>query len=546
MEMRAHRARARRPRSGAGTSPVRISAARAAYAVSIPDWSDDCLRLLFPESAVAPQTSGEPSSQSMQERRMRRSPYAVFALVLTLTGAAGSLAVFADQPSIESREADKVVMQAREFESHGAYAKALQLLRPLADQGVATAQFVLGSAYGKGSGVPKDETQAVAWYRKAADQGNADAQNSLGVAYALGHGVAKDEAVALAWYRRAADQGDAEAQVNLGAMYYQGISVDRNEAQAVMWYRMAADQGDRNGQYNLGLAYDSGAGVPKDEAQAAAWYNKAASQGSSEAQFNLANDYESGSGVEKDERQAVAWYHKAADQGLAPAEFNLGNMYLKGSGVAKDEAQAVAWYRKAAESGLATAQYNLALAYDHGWGVAKDEAQAAAWYREAADQGYAEAQYNLGWHYAEGLGLSVDIAQAIIWYARAAQQSHAAATQNLEAILDRLPTLRVRSTADVRVRPEPNAPMLKSAVADEVGYVISKVNNWYEVYFRDGYTVGFVAASQVTPVVADQPRPRLASARRAAGYEPHLIDVFITYQMSSIRRLGMQSMPDAT
>ena len=462
------------------------------YPVSIPDWSDDCWRLLFPESAVALQTSGEPSSQSVQERRIRRSPYAVIALVLTLTEAAGALPVFADQSPSESREADKVVMQARELENHGEHEKALRLLRPLADQGVASVQFTLGSVYAKGSGVAKDEAQAVAWYRKAADQGYANAENSLGVAYALGNGVAKDEAVAVAWYRKAADQGDAEAQANLGAMYYEGTGVDRNVAQAVAWYRKAADQGDRNGQYNLGLAYDSGAGVQKDEAQAAAWYLKAATQGSAEAQFNLANDYEHGSGVEKDERQAVAWYQKAADQGLAVAQFNLGNMYQTGSGVAKDEAQAVAWYRK------------------------------------AADQGCAEAQYRLGWHYGEGLGLPLDVAQAIIWYARAAQQNHAAATQNLEAILDRLPTLRVRSTANVRARPEPNAPVLKSAIADEIGYVLSQLDNWYEVYFRDSHTVGFVAASQVIPVVVDQPRPRLASARGVDKCEPRLTDTYVS------------------
>ena len=41
------------------------------------------------------------------------------------------------------------------------YATALQLWRALADQGDATAQFLLGGMYGEGEGVPQDDAQAV-------------------------------------------------------------------------------------------------------------------------------------------------------------------------------------------------------------------------------------------------------------------------------------------------------------------------------------------------------------------------------------------------
>jgi TRAP-type mannitol/chloroaromatic compound transport system permease small subunit len=39
-------------------------------------------------------------------------------------------------------------------------------LRTNAEQGVAEAQFKLGLAYGLGMDVPKDEVEAVKWYRK--------------------------------------------------------------------------------------------------------------------------------------------------------------------------------------------------------------------------------------------------------------------------------------------------------------------------------------------------------------------------------------------
>ncbi|MBQ7249238.1 MAG: sel1 repeat family protein, partial [Deltaproteobacteria bacterium] len=60
--------------------------------------------------------------------------------------------------------------------------------------------------------VPKDESQAVEWYRKAAEQGMAVAQYNLGLMYDHGRGVPKDEGQAMEWYRKAAEQGHAEAQ----------------------------------------------------------------------------------------------------------------------------------------------------------------------------------------------------------------------------------------------------------------------------------------------------------------------------------------------
>ena len=83
----------------------------------------------------------------------------------------------------------------------GDYASALNLLRPLAEQGDAEGQFGLGFMYFSGLGVQKDFTEAVMWYRRAADQGSANAQFNLGGMYARGQGVYRDLAEALKWYR---------------------------------------------------------------------------------------------------------------------------------------------------------------------------------------------------------------------------------------------------------------------------------------------------------------------------------------------------------
>jgi TPR repeat protein len=57
------------------------------------------------------------------------------------------------------------------------FATAYRLLGPLADQGNAEAQDMLGTMYDHSQGVPKNYSEAVKWYHRAADQGNADAQS---------------------------------------------------------------------------------------------------------------------------------------------------------------------------------------------------------------------------------------------------------------------------------------------------------------------------------------------------------------------------------
>ena len=46
------------------------------------------------------------------------------------------------------------------------------------------------------------------WYTKAAEQGDAGAQYNLGNCYRAGTGVKKDEKEAVKWYTKSAEQGD--------------------------------------------------------------------------------------------------------------------------------------------------------------------------------------------------------------------------------------------------------------------------------------------------------------------------------------------------
>jgi TPR repeat protein len=87
----------------------------------------------------------------------------------------------------------------------GRYGTALRLARPLAAQGDARAQSVLGLLYYRGFG-----------------------------------GVTQDDAAAMKWFRNAADRGDARAQYHLGLFYANGDSGETDNVSAHMWFNLAS------------------------------------------------------------------------------------------------------------------------------------------------------------------------------------------------------------------------------------------------------------------------------------------------------------------
>ncbi len=91
------------------------------------------------------------------------------------------------------------------------YATALSEWRPLAEKGVAEAQYKLGMLYSMGYGVPRDFVQARQWWGKAAVQGHVSAQYYLGIMYSMGYGVPQDFVQAHKWYSLAGANGDKGA-----------------------------------------------------------------------------------------------------------------------------------------------------------------------------------------------------------------------------------------------------------------------------------------------------------------------------------------------
>lgn len=98
--------------------------------------------------------------------------------------------------------------------------QAYRLFLQAAEQGDPLAMFWLGRMNLLGHGPPRQspdaDRDAARWMFESARRGVAEGQYYLGLLFMAGTGVHRDEAEALKWIRRAAGAGHAPAQAFLG------------------------------------------------------------------------------------------------------------------------------------------------------------------------------------------------------------------------------------------------------------------------------------------------------------------------------------------
>lgn len=240
-----------------------------------------------------------------------------------------------------------------------------------------------------------------------------------------GHGVPKNASEAAAWYSLATEAYEKfffnetdsdtrgryiEALFSLGRMYDYGLWAPENDVEAAEWYRLAAQQGHVEAQFKLGSLYSSG---PQDaivDVEATEWVRRNIPDGMSVVHPVIV--LRPSDVVVTDVPEALKWLRLAAEQGHARAQHLLGEMYVMGAG---DDTEAAKWFLRAAEKGLRSAQSQLGLMYTNGIGVPRDPGQAHAWYRKAAERGSLHAQSSLGLIYADGKGVPRDYVQAYAW-----------------------------------------------------------------------------------------------------------------------------------
>jgi TPR repeat protein len=324
----------------------------------------------------------------------------------------------------------------------------------------------VGDAYFFGSGVARDQAQAIGWYRQAAAEGHVESEYRLGRCHQLGEGVVVDPAQTMLWYHRAAVNSHVLACQELALLYESGQGGIQDEVQSAHWSLRAAELGNRDAQLRIGDRYRDGHGVAADPKRAAHWWHRAAEQGSAEAQVRYAGACEKGDGRPADDTEAEHWYRIAADQGHPTAQFAvgfchwkrnefeqaaqwfglavqqghqdaasfLGYSHLQGMGVPVDLSRAKELMLPAAKGGDATMQFWLGECFrrDH---QAESAGQAFDWNRKAAEQGNGPAELQMANCLMYGRGVARDRAQAVTWYRKCVERGDTEATNMLGVCL---------------------------------------------------------------------------------------------------------------
>ncbi len=130
------------------------------------------------------------------------------------------------------------------------YAGARELLLPLAENGNADAQTLIGFMYRTGLLGMIDYDQAALWFEAAVEQRHPSALFNLGLMYFQHELEPRDGRLtryafsdaAFARFHDAAILGHADAQLYVGHMYAEGMGVDRDPIEAYKWYQLSAWQ----------------------------------------------------------------------------------------------------------------------------------------------------------------------------------------------------------------------------------------------------------------------------------------------------------------
>ncbi len=363
--------------------------------------------------------------------------------------------------------------EAMEAFQSGRHAKAVELARPLAEQGNAEALYLLGFAHESGQGVEASREKALEYYRKAAEGKHKDAiyrmsfillasekederdqarqalekaaqddpavaARILGEAYLRGMLTpAADPDKAVFWWKRAADAGDI-LSVLLIARFYEGqfgFPELKDTKESLANYAKAAGLGNAGAMAALGSRLLSGDEKSRDEKKGREWLKKAIAEKEYSAYLAL-GDYEEN--VRKDLKAALAEYERGKDAGQIDCMLRAADFYLEGKGVEKDEDRGRNLLIKAAEAGNPLANLRVAAALLSVEKAAPAEVMAGYGHLlAAANGGLSQAQNELGLLYLSGkLGLA-DGPAGVAWLTRAAQGGNAQAQNNLATLYER-------------------------------------------------------------------------------------------------------------
>lgn len=243
-----------------------------------------------------------------------------------------------------------VIMLFVAVAGHGMTAQPAQevaWLERLAASGDAGAQLQLGLALRNGRyGLTPDAKTGLYWLTQAANNGLAYAADLVGTAYAEGQITAPDLSSAQHWWTIAAKGGNAHAAQRLGEQL-----AATDPAKATHWLEHAAAQGNTQAEQDLRNLYSQNAAPASDLRLGKNALEVVATQLDSPTLNTLASIWESLSLLTTSTQTSNALLH-SAEASDPTAEFQLGMRYRDGAwSVNRDPAQSEYWLHRAAADG---------------------------------------------------------------------------------------------------------------------------------------------------------------------------------------------------
>ena len=297
--------------------------------------------------------------------------------------------------------------------------RALFFLKPLADLGVAGAQYQLALSLQKKPGSRLGLGASSRHYlERAAEQGHIKAAMML----ARSPRNAEDK---LRWLAVAAEGGLAAAHYELYRYMMKSAVAVYKSRSAMDWLQSAAESGFADAQYEMGrllIRGDQIRGIAKNNKKARRWLEKAAANDHGLAMEELAKRYnQAADGFPRDPARATALLEKIA-AGYRQGRYGLPQNQQMASNRRKQAEEINALEKRIARGdpeALATVGRQLLQSQT------ADKTQGVTLLEKAAIQGDARIQYELGDIYLSGRhGIARDLEKGRQWWNRALAQKH--------------------------------------------------------------------------------------------------------------------------
>jgi len=287
--------------------------------------------------------------------------------------------------------------------------RTMLFVKPLAELGIASAQYHLAMVIKEESGArygasgyqnwlvraaeqghlkaaqelvlhPRSREEKLRWLKVAAEGGMADAQYQLYLELMISAPKVESSLSANDWLIKAAQNDSAQAQYELGRHYLYGqnsLGINKNPEQARIWLEKAVDNGHGKAMSELARRYRRGSeGFPRDPQRAVELFNL------------LADAYQSGlHGLTKNPQMAssrraaaaqIADLEKRLDQGDPQAQAQLGRELLGANGAtAATLTEGLALMEQAAEQGDPQVQYEVGEVFT--FRSSRPDCRSAAW-----------------------------------------------------------------------------------------------------------------------------------------------------------------------